>query len=198
MTVQIFVLDTETTGLAGAPIDSIVEIGISRVDLDRGKVYPEYSRIVNAPMTEAQYEESWVFNNTDLTPGDCWSSPYYIGQVANELKYLYLWRTFTAYNSEFDFDMFLNHDPWNFTPNLAPCIMHECADRYNQGKWFRAQKAYDLLCPDNPARVPDGKEEHRALSDAVLEGYILLALCEQNPEIMDKYISAVEGEVHEL
>ena len=65
---------------------------------------------------------------------------------------------------------------------MAPCIKCECGDRYNGGKWFSAQAAYDLLCSDNPAHVPDCKEEHRALSDAVLEGYILLRYLEDSPD----------------
>lgn len=193
MTAQIYVLDTETTGLEGAPKDVVVEIGIARVDLDREKVYPEYSRIINAPLSEAQ-RSSWVFQNTDLTPEDCLSSPYFTGDVAHELAYLYAFKTFTAYNVAYDFGMFLDHDPWNFKPILAPCIMDECAERYSEdGRWFSAQAAYNLLCPDNPTKLPGGREEHRAMSDAIFEGHILLALCDKNLDIRDRYIETIEG-----
>lgn len=185
---SIYVLDTETTGLAGAPIDSIVEIGIARVDLNRGKVYPNFSRIINAPLTEQQKKEAWVFNNTDLTPEDCLASPYFIGDVASELNCFYSDRPFTAYNREFDFDKFLDKDPWNFRSYKLPCIM-KTAGFYLRpdGSWLKAQDAYDILCPDNPAQLPEGLEQHRALSDAVCEGWILIRLCEEYPEVMELY-----------
>lgn len=192
MTANIYVLDTETTGLNGtAAGDKVVEIGVSRVDLDRGKVYPEYGHIVRQKLTEAQ-KKAWVFQNTDLTPEEVEHSPY--GLLAS-IGPLHLYGRggipFTAYNRVFDFGLFLNNPPYRFVPRkMAPCIMETCAELYNAGYWFKAQEAYNMLCPDNPAGVPDGKEEHRALSDSVLEGYILLAMCEDDEETRERYIMA--------
>lgn len=194
MTAQIYVLDTETTGLGGAlEGDVIVEIGISRVDLDREKVYPEYGKIIRQELTPAQ-QKSWVFENTDLTPEDVANSPWLATDIRADL-YSYAAGVFTAYNVDFDFGKYLRYPPWSFEPRIAPCIMCECADRYNEGRWFRAQEAYDLLCPDHPTgyRV----EKHRAIHDAIYEGYILLALCEKNPEIRERYIEAIEEDVGE-
>lgn len=189
---SLFVLDTETTGLGGALSgDKIIEIGIARVDLLRGKVYPEYGKVINQYLTEEQ-KQSWVFRNTDLTPEDVESSPWSIDDIVLDLT-TYQTGVFTAYNVAFDFDQYLRYPPYHFCPKLAPCIMCECADRYNGGKWFRAQEAYDLLCPDNPANVPEGIEQHRALSDAVLEGFILLRYLEDNPEAKSRYMAVLEG-----
>lgn len=188
----LYILDTETTGLDGAPTDVVVEIGIARVDLDRGKVYPEYSRIINAPLTEAQRRNAWVFNHTDLTPDDCSRSPYFTRQVASELNYLYAGEIFTAYNAAFDFDKFLNLDPWDFKPERAPCIMESCAEVLApDGRWLRAQEAYDRLCPENPAELPRGVEQHRALSDAICEGWILVRLLQGNPSMRRIYEAAL-------
>lgn len=193
MTAQIFVLDTETTGLGGTlEGDVVVEIGIARVDLDRKRVYPELGRIVYQNLTTAQ-KKSWVFEHTDLTPEEVEDSPWTEYRVGADLS-SYADRIFTAYNISFDFDKYLCFEPWSFNPVLAPCIMCECADRYNDGRWFTAQAAYNLLCPDNPAGVPGGRERHRALSDAVFEGHILLGLCEKNPDIREAYIKAIEEE----
>lgn len=191
MTANIYVLDTETTGLGGAVEgDVVVELGIARVDLDKNKVYPELGRVIRQELTPAQ-RSSWVFENTDLTPEEVEDSPWPVAAVRTELEQ-YNRSIFTAYNREFDFDRFLVYKPWFFKPAFAPCIMHECADRYNSGRWFKAQEAYDLLCPDNPAGVDGGREEHRALSDAVLEGHILIRLCEKNPEIRKRYVDSSE------
>ena len=186
---NIYVLDTETTGLGGYEQgDVIVEIGIARVDMQRKKVYPELGRLVRQPLTQSQ-RTSWVFEHTDLTPGEVMSSPWSHSSIRLALA-AYFDKTFTAYNVEFDFGRYLMHPPWHFCPNLAPCIKETAAKLYNDGRWFTAQEAYDLLCPDNPANVPDGREQHRALSDAVLEGHILLAMLEDDPDVMAAYIGA--------
>lgn len=188
----LYVLDTETTGLGGALLgDKIVEIGIARVDLEHGRVFPEYGKVINQDLTDEQ-KQSWVFQNTNLTPEDVKSSPWSIDDIVLDLT-TYQTGVFTAYNVSFDFDQYLRYPPYHFCPKLAPCIMCECADRYNGGRWFRAQEAYDLLCPDNPANVPDGIEQHRALSDAVLEGFILLRYLEDNPEAKSRYMAVLEG-----
>lgn len=192
MTANIFVLDTETTGLGGAAEgDVVVEIGIARVDLDRNRVYPEMGRIVMQQLTPEQ-RRSWVFEHTDLDPDEVERSPWSVGDVRAELAG-YEGKVFTGYNTDFDFGRFLGSGPWDFRPRMAPCIMIECADRFNGGCWMKAQDAYDMLCPGNPAGVPGGMEEHRALSDAVLEGYILLGLCGRDPDIRGRYVRAAEG-----
>lgn len=190
----IFVLDTETTGLQGISHgDKVVEIGIARVDIDRGKVYPEFGRIVQNDLTKED-EDAWVFSNTDLTPDEVRESPWDFNKVCRALLY-YEENVFTSYNEEFDFDRFLSQAPWSFYPHLAPCIMEEATARYSpDGRWFSAQSAYDLLCPDNPCGLEDGKEIHRALSDAVLEGHILIRLLEENEDIREKYVEVLEGE----
>lgn len=190
----IYVLDTETTGLQGIAMgDKIVEIGIARVDLDRGKVFPEYGRVIHTNLTPLQ-RESWVFQHTDLSPEDVDSSPWDGHRVRHELMSIYAGEVFTAYNVDFDFDRYLHLDPWFFYPDLAPCIMEECRNRYDpNGRWLSAQASYDLLCPDNPMGLEEGKEEHRALSDAVFEGHILLRLLEKNEDIKERYVEVLEA-----
>ena len=189
---DLYVLDIETTGLGGALMgDVVVEIGIARVDIDRKKVFPEYGKIIHQELTEDQ-KKSWVFMNTDLDPEDVKRSPWSTDDIILDLC-LYREGVFTSYNREFDFDLFLNQAPYRFRPRMAPCIMKSCADHYNDGRWFRAQEAYDLLCKDNPANVPDGKEQHRALSDAVLEGFILLRYLEDDPDGLRAYAAALEA-----
>lgn len=192
----IYVLDLETTGLIGEPIDKAVEIGIARVDLNRGKVYPEYSRIIYQILTPKQ-KESWVFKNTDLTPGDVNNSPYGQMKIAADLFQQYSGRVFTSYNMEFDFGKFI--DKWDMVYPIndiglckAPCLMTACANEWSNGEWFSAQQAYDMLCPDNPAGLEGGIEKHRALSDAIMEGWILVRAFDSSPEIMQMYVEVLE------
>lgn len=187
---SIFVLDTETTGLGGIPGgDKILEIGIARVDLERHLVYPELAKIIHYDEVP---EDCWAYQHTTLTPEDNYQSPWNVYDVSRALLY-YENKIFTAYNVAFDFDSFLHYPPWDFKPRLAPCIMEEAATVLApDGRWLRAQESYDRLCPDNPANVPDGREQHRALSDAMFEGCILLALMDQYPEINETYMEYVE------
>lgn len=188
----IYVIDTETTGLQGIQQgDKIVEVGIARVDLELEKVYPEFDRIINIRLNERDVH-AWVFDHTDLGVEDVMCSPWTVSEVGRALIY-YEREVFTSYNIDFDFDRFLHQPPWSFYPKLAPCIMEEASARYGEdGRWFSAQMAYDLLCPDNPADLPEGKEQHRALSDAVVEGHILLRLLENNDDIRTKYFDVLE------
>ena len=43
------------------------------------------------------------------------------------------------------------------------------------GKWIRSEDAYRVLCPDDPGRI-GMRQRHRAIDDAVREGWILRAL----------------------
>jgi len=184
---SLYILDIETTGLNGLlQGDKVLEIGIARVDIEQKKVYAEYGKVINQELTDGE-KRAWVFEHTDLNPVDVERSPWCLDDVILDLI-TYANGVFTSYNVEFDFDKFLYQPPFRFRPKMAPCIMLGCADRYNGGQWFKAQEAYDLLCPDNPAHVPDGNEEHRALSDAVLEGYILLRYLEDTPGAKRDYL----------
>lgn len=188
----LFILDLETTGLNGTEEgDKILEVGIVRVDLDKGAVYPEFSKVVHQFLTPEE-KTCWAFTHTSLTPEEVTSSPWSLNMCL-DLMYMYsrsLGGVFTSYNVGFDFGKFLN--PWGFRPKLAPCIMEECAEHYNGGRWFKAQEAYDQLCPDNPAALPDGQEEHRALSDATMEGWILLRYLTDNPDAKKRYLGALQ------
>lgn len=188
----LFVLDLETTGLAGTEEgDKILEIGVARVDLLSGEVHPEFNHVVHQFLTP-QEKTCWAFQNTSLTVNEVKDSPWSLHICLDMLDIFsrVLGGVFTSYNVAFDFDLFLN--PLGFRPNMAPCIKVECGDYYNGGKWFKAQEAYNLLCPDNPAGVPDGIEEHRALSDAVLEAWILLRYLEENPEAKQRYLGCLQ------
>ena len=188
---DIFVLDIETTSLLGSVLGGkVLEIGIARVSLDTGKVYPEYSQIVSQDLTNDE-RACWCFQNTDLTPQDVESSPVGPVKAAMDLYLRYRDCLFTSYNVEFDFDKYLNQPPYNFKPAMAPDIMISCANQYNDGYYVKAQQMYDWLCADDPAGM--GKERHRALDDAIFEGHILLRAYQDSEDIGLLYDEACDN-----
>lgn len=191
---DIFVLDIETTSLLGSVLGGkVLEIGIARVSFDTGKVYPEYSQIVSQDLTNDE-KACWCFQNTDLTPQDVESSPVGPVKAAMDLYLRYRDCLFTSYNVTFDFYKYLNNEPYNFRPFMAPDIMQLVSDDYNSGLYLKAQEAYTMFCGhDNPAGLPDGKERHRALDDAIAEGWILLRAYQDDDNIAIQYDDAIDN-----
>lgn len=187
---NIYVLDIETTGLQGALFgDKVLEVGVARVNLDVGKVYPEYSKIVYSQLTDSE-KKCWAFENTTLTPEDVTHADYSSTRVARQLDDLYHCKPFTSYNRAFDFDKFMNIPPWSseWTSGFAPCLKELYAEYFtDDGRWVSAQVAYNTLCPDNPSGLEGGRELHRALDDAVMEGHILIRMCEKNDALRAVY-----------
>ena len=147
--------------------------------------------MIRQQLTEAQ-KDSWVFQNTDLRPSEVSRSPYCPSDIMTDLKLQFADGIFTAYNVEFDFGMYLSKDPYDWHPHLAPCIMETARELLGVDRWLKAQEAYDTFCEGNPAHVPDGVEEHRALSDAVFEGHILLGMVELYDEVEELYREVLE------
>ena len=184
---DILVIDTETTtryfNCEGGPDGNIVEIGVARVNLESRRVYPELSMIVNAPADG----DEWVFQNTSLTVEDV-ENGYFAPEVDTILCRMIRHRPVAFYNKTFDCHM-IDRDLGKTA--LAICLVAkidlmeiaakiEGIPRRHAGEnvYPKAIAAYEYLCPDDPCRL-NGVEEHRALSDAVMEGHILLALDER-------------------
>lgn len=176
MNASLYVLDIETTDLDPQK-GRIVEVGVARVDVYRQRVYPEYGRVINVKLRPEE-RAAWVFENTSLTPDEVESSPYSGWSVNADIQEYMHRGVFTSYNKPFDFT-WLN-EKWKIYPETTLDIMEMVEEHY--GRHLKAEAAYRYYCPENPARLPQMTEDHRALSDAVMESYILLALCKENPK----------------
>lgn len=175
MKLNLYVLDIETTDL-DPNCGHLIEVGIARVDLERQKAFAEYGSVISCKLN-ADERQAWVFRNSDLTPEDVESSPHTGWGICNDIQWHYMPRgVFTSYNQDFDF-LWLD-EKWRLKPRLTLDIMEAVQDHY--GRRLKAEAAYRYYCPENPARLPDLNEDHRALSDAVMESYILLALCRKD------------------
>lgn len=181
---RVFVVDTETTGLCGCDRgDRVVDIGIVEVDTEMGTVMPVYSEVVGYDVSgwSEDQKNAWIFSHSDLTL-DMVARAEPLEEIARDVRLILDGNVAASYNEAFDFDKFLFKSPWNVDCALAPDIMlraHRLIDGdhlFSDGSsWPKLETAYRGLCPDDPAHL-DGPQAHRALSDAVVASYVMLAL----------------------
>ena len=96
---EIYVLDTETTGLEGAPKDLVVDVGICRVSLRRGTVEDVYSSVLGYDVDswDDYHRNAWIFENTDMTLEMVAEAPPAM-DVIEDVRRILRNKTVTAYN----------------------------------------------------------------------------------------------------
>jgi len=183
---EIYVVDTETTGLDGAPHDVVVDIGICVAEFSTGKVRDVYSSVVGYDITDwdDRRSKAWIFENTDMELDMVAAAKpmeFIRGEVISILKD----KGVTSYNIPFDMDKFLFRRPWDlygvFT--LRTDIMKAATDVCKLPSQFYGAKyrfpkldhAYNTIVKGDPANVC-GKQDHRALSDARMASYLMLQM----------------------
>jgi DNA polymerase III epsilon subunit-like protein len=172
---EILVVDLETTGF-DSKTDLIVEIGIALVDTDT----KEIKMVFDKPIKETGFDyethkNSWIFENTTLTPEDIMSAKS-IEEYFDEIQGLFDKYKMTAFNKTFDI-RFLTR--CGFKMDDVDCIMRS-ATKYSR-----------YVKPDGKKKIPSVEEiyrqfflteeyieEHRAGQDALDEAKILLKLVE--------------------
>jgi len=181
---EVFVVDTETTGLDGAPRDKIVDIAICKVTLGNNKVEEIYSSVVGHDVSawNETLRRSWIFENTDLTLEMVADAPPE-RDVIRDVTGILGGKNVTTFNIAFDLDKFLHRGPWSLKGRFIPfrCIMLASRDvcklpgLYEEYKWPKLEEAYRMIVSGDPAGI-SGKQSHRALSDAVMASHVLLEL----------------------
>lgn len=147
-------------------------------------------------------EGIWIYRNTDLRIEDTLNAAKDVETVAAEVREIVSGREATSYNVSFDLGKFLYREPWNLKGLYSiPCdimelatkrvyslagdnlisdkdllerLLREREESYYPNKWIRSIDAYRALCPENPMGLEGMR--HRAIDDAVMEGWILKSL----------------------
>lgn len=147
-------------------------------------------------------EGIWIYRNSDLRIEDTLEAEKDLETVVGEVREIVSGREITSYNVPYDFGKFLDHGPWNLKDIcsipfdimdlatekvysladdnliedkvLQRRLVQEREDSYYPDKWVRSIDAYRVLCPEDPMGLEGMR--HRAIDDAVMEGYILNAL----------------------
>ena len=193
---MVLIIDTETTGLSGYPKDRVLE---------EGSVKPVYSDIVEFDRKYVNPNGSegiWIYRNSDLRMEDTLNASKDVERVAAEVREIVSGREVTSYNVPFDFGKFLYREPWNLKElcsipydimelatkrvyslaendiiqdkALRERLLREREESYYPNKWIKSIDAYRALCPEDPMGLEEMR--HRAVDDAVMEGWILRTL----------------------
>ncbi len=183
---EIYVLDTETTGLEGAPKDLVVDIGICKASLRRGTVEDVYSSVLgyNVDEWDDYHRDAWIFQNTDMTLEMVAEAPSAMS-VIEDVRHILRKKCVTSYNVKYDMDKFLFQEPWCLRGEFDLCndIMVAATPvckvpgMYN-GQKYRYPKldlAYSKIVEGDPAGI-HGVQDHRALSDARMASYVMIEL----------------------
>lgn len=183
----VYVLDTETTGLLGAPEDVVVDIGICLVDLNHETVKDVYSAVVGHDVDSWNdyRRNAWIFQNTDMTL-DAVKEGLPFTDVLDDVRSILLKKNVTAYNTGYDFNKFLFREPWNLrgTFNQYQDIMlaatYVCKlksmNYFDDYRWPKLDNAYKMILKDEDPAGIKGKQNHRALSDAKMASHIMIEM----------------------
>lgn len=141
----------------------------------------------------------WIYRNSDMRMEDTLNAAKDLDTVVREVREIVSGREVTSYNVKFDFGKFLYQGPWDIRnivtrkidimklattkvyeladsdsiedKGLQERLLREREDSYYPEKWVRSIDAYRVLCPEDPMGLEGMR--HRAIDDAVMEGYIL-------------------------
>lgn len=183
---EIYVIDTETTGLDGGPKDLVVDVGICSVDISKGTVKDVYSSVVGYDVTEwaDHRSKAWIFENTDLSLDDVSAARPFL-KIKEDVVAILRGKVVTSYNVPFDMDKFLFREPWCLrgTFNICTDIMKAAtgvcklpSEFYGASYRFpKLDHAYRTIVKGDPAGI-GGKQDHRALSDARMASYVMIEM----------------------
>lgn len=183
---EIYVIDTETTGLEGAPKDLVVDVGITKVSLSKGTVEDVFGSVLgyDTDQWDDYHRDAWIFQNTDMTLDMVSEAPPAM-EVIEKVRKILKGKVVTAYNIAYDMDKFLYHEPWNMRGHFTTCsdimiaAMHVCKlpSQY-YGRQYRFPKldyAYKTITEDDPAGIGE-EQDHRALSDARMASHLMIQM----------------------
>ena len=182
----IYVLDTETTGLEGAPKDVVVDVGITKVSLRHGTVEDAYSSVLGYDVDcwDDYRRNAWIFQNTDMTLEMVENAPPAM-KVIEDVRRMLRGKTVTTYNIAYDLDKFLYQEPWCMRGTFKQCFdimlaaMKVCKlPSQSYGREYRYPKldyAYSTIVEGDPANI-NGVQDHRALSDARMASHLMIKM----------------------
>ncbi len=169
---EILVIDLETTG-TNYLFDSIIEIGICKLNLITGEIEPVFNQICREYDKKIDYN-AWIFDHSDLDYNIIYNAPNF-NELRKKIQHLLNTYYITSYNQSFDF---------NFLESRGLKIRKRFWDPSKDCKyrmqipWYEddfkipsVEESYLFLFPDSDIKV-----KHRALDDAIIEAKIIFEI----------------------
>lgn len=146
---DLFIIDTETTGLGKYPYDLILEIAISKIDknLDIQNLYSSFISWENS--RSDQINKCWWAVQANINYSEIQITGKLISKVWNEITPILNGKRVTSWNVAYDFDKFLipmAKDLGNIPFEIMECPMLRMTDickipHYYGYKWPRLEEA---------------------------------------------------------
>lgn len=136
---MVLIIDIETTGLRGSPIDRVLEIGICEYDEMNRTITPVYSETIrydDMVSFRKDYESSFregmfIYENGYMTVEENLNAAKDLDTVVEEVRKIVRGDTITSYNTPFDFNRFLYHAPWELNRiSIRPFDIMDLATEY--------------------------------------------------------------------
>jgi len=175
---EIIVLDLETTG-TNPYHDSIIEIGICKLDLETGTIEPLFHALCNERNKEIDHD-AWIFHHSDLSFAEVYHSRYLM-EYRKEIQHLLNTYPVTAYNQDFDFSFLAARgfkirkrfwDPMIEFTDLLKIPYNEY-----EYKWSKVEESWYYFFPN--VKYPG---RHRALEDSIIEALMISEYCRNHED----------------
>lgn len=176
---SIYVVEVNADGDKGYPDNVVVEIGICRINtetLDYDSVYGEL--IEKDPLDMGKTSLDVLTDTAGIDVREL-----YLGlpeeDVVSDVKKILKGQDVACFDIRETFMKYLLNEPWDLTkeamimPAVSLRIPQNVNLKKNESLQNRISKAYEILCPGDPARVKDGR---RALHLAQMTSEILIKL----------------------
>lgn len=175
---DVYVVEVACTGPKGVPDDAVAEIAVCRVLADGSDFDTVYNDgIALDPLDLGKGPLDYMQENYGILPEELYAGSD-IGRVVSDFQAVTFGRDCTSYDVGSVFGRHLSFEPWDATGNLTllPSISVRLPRELRgppRDEHVLIRRAYEALCPGDPAEVGDGM---RALHLAQMASSVLMAL----------------------
>lgn len=175
---DVYVVEVATTGPKGLPVDSVAEVAVCRMMADGSDFDTVFSETVELdPRDLGKGPLDYMSENYGIEAEDLYGgSP--AEEVASRLQDVIYGKECTSYNVGNVFGKHLSFEPWDCAREvpLLPSISVRLDRDYKgapEQEHILIRKAYDELCPGDPAMVGGGR---RAIDLAQMAVSVMMLL----------------------